>query len=159
MISMTIVTNWHSHNSTSCAMSACPALGVAHVRRQFIETVLQDQHHLRRVGALFGVPGIARDGYHNDPTGNAWQQGRDNLSVHTMWNRNVEVCRIGLSHRPKNDHAGGHTGDLRSARHHRWLSVSVVISFAIIVARDNTKPDRIATEFMNAFARNSSVGP
>jgi hypothetical protein len=30
---------------------------------------------------------------------------------------------------------------------------------AIIVARDNTKPDRIATEFMNAFARNSSFGP
>jgi hypothetical protein len=26
------------------------------------ETVLQDQNHLRRVGALFGVPGIARDG-------------------------------------------------------------------------------------------------
>jgi hypothetical protein len=46
--------------------------------RQF-ETILQDQHPLRRVGALFGVPDIARDGDQDDPTGNVWQQGRDNL--------------------------------------------------------------------------------
>jgi hypothetical protein len=62
---------------------AYPALGVAHVRRQF-ETILQDQHPLRRVGALFGVPDIARDGDQNDPTGNVWQQGRDSLSVHAI---------------------------------------------------------------------------
>jgi hypothetical protein len=55
---MTIVTNWHSHNSISRAIIACLALGVA---RQF-KTVLQDQHLLRSVGALFGVPGVARDG-------------------------------------------------------------------------------------------------
>src|SRR5260221_8795634 len=102
---MPIVTNWHSHHSASCAISACLDLGVAHVRRQFIETVLQDQHHLRRVGALFGVPGIVRDGYQNDPTGNVWQKRRDNLSMRTMWSRNVEVCRIGLSRRPKSAHA------------------------------------------------------
>jgi len=35
---MTIVTNWHSQNSISRAISACRALGVAHVRGQF-ETV------------------------------------------------------------------------------------------------------------------------
>jgi hypothetical protein len=81
------------------AITACLALGVAHVRKQF-KTVLQDQHLLRSVGALFGVLGIARDGDQNDPTGNVWQQGRDNLSVHAMWSRNVEVCRIGLSHLP-----------------------------------------------------------
>ena len=34
---------------------------LGHVLRQF-ETVLQDQHLLRRVDALFGVPGVARDG-------------------------------------------------------------------------------------------------
>ena len=70
------------------------ALGVAHARRQF-ETILQDQHLLRRVGALFGVPGIARDGDQNDPGGNVRQQGRDHLPVHAMWSRNVEGCRIG----------------------------------------------------------------
>jgi hypothetical protein len=69
------------------------------VRRQF-ETVLQDQHLLRRVGALFGVPGVARDGDQNDPAGNVWQRGQDNLSVHAMRSRNVEVCRVGLSHLP-----------------------------------------------------------
>jgi hypothetical protein len=47
------------------------ALGVADVRWQF-ETVLQDQHLLRRVSALFGVPDFARDGYQNDPTGIVW---------------------------------------------------------------------------------------
>ena len=31
------------------------------------------------LGALFGVPDIARDGDQDDPTGNVWQQGRDNL--------------------------------------------------------------------------------
>jgi hypothetical protein len=36
-------------------------LDLGHVRRQF-ETVLQDQHLLRCVGARFEVPGIARDG-------------------------------------------------------------------------------------------------
>jgi hypothetical protein len=36
-------------------------LDLGRVRRQF-ETVLQDQHLLRCVGARFGVPGIARDG-------------------------------------------------------------------------------------------------
>jgi hypothetical protein len=51
-------------------------------------------------GPLFGVPDIARDGDQNDPTGNVWQQGRDNLSVHAMRSRNVEVCRIGLCHLP-----------------------------------------------------------
>src|SRR5258707_14141464 len=94
---MTIVTNRHSHNSISRAITACLALGVVHVRRQF-ETVLQDQYPLRRVGPLFEVPGIARDGDQNDPTRNVWQPGRDNLSVHAMRSRNVEVCRIGLCH-------------------------------------------------------------
>jgi hypothetical protein len=75
---MTIVTNRHSHNAISRAITACLAPGVAHVRRRF-ETVLQDQHALRRVGALFEVPDIARDGDQDDPTGNVWQQGRDNL--------------------------------------------------------------------------------
>jgi hypothetical protein len=91
---MTIVTNWHSQNLISRAISTCLALGVAHARRQF-ETVLQDQDLLRRAGALFGVPGIAGDGDQNDPTGNVWQQGRDNLSVHAMRSRNVKACRIG----------------------------------------------------------------
>ena len=36
-------------------------LDLGHVRTHF-ETVLQDQHLLRCVGARFGVPGIARDG-------------------------------------------------------------------------------------------------
>ena len=107
---MTIVTNWHSHNSISRAITACLALGVAHVRRQF-ETVLQDQHPLRRVGPLFGVPDIARDGDQNDPTGNVWQQGRDNLSVHAMRSRNVEVCRIGLSHLPTQEGPRGKSHD------------------------------------------------
>jgi hypothetical protein len=48
-----------------------PCSGGAHVPRQF-ETVLQDKHLLRRVGALFGVSGSARDGDQNDPTGNVW---------------------------------------------------------------------------------------
>jgi hypothetical protein len=33
--------DWQSHNSISRAITACLALGVAHVRRQF-DTVLQD---------------------------------------------------------------------------------------------------------------------
>jgi hypothetical protein len=74
-----------------------PALGVADVRWQF-ETILQDQHLLRRVGALFGVPSSARDGDQRYPTGDIRQQGRDNLSVQAMRSRNVEVCRIALSH-------------------------------------------------------------
>jgi hypothetical protein len=48
-----------------------PCSGGAHVPKQF-ETVLQDKHLLRCVGALFGVPGSARDGDQNDPTGNVW---------------------------------------------------------------------------------------
>jgi len=44
-------------------------------RRPF-EPTLQDQHLLRRVGALFGAPGIARDGDQNDPTGNIWERSR-----------------------------------------------------------------------------------
>jgi hypothetical protein len=85
---------------------AYPVLGVAHVRRQF-ETVLQDQHSLRRVGALFGVPDIARDGDQNDPIGNVWPQRRDILSVHAMRSRNVEVCRIALSHLPTQEDPRG----------------------------------------------------
>jgi hypothetical protein len=74
-----------------------PYSGVAHVRSRF-ETVLQDQHLVRRVGALFGVPGVARNGDQSDPTWEIWQKGRDNLSVHAMRSRDVKVCRIGLGH-------------------------------------------------------------
>jgi hypothetical protein len=48
-----------------------PCSGGAHVPRQ-LKTVLQDRHLVRRVGALFRVPGSARDGDQNDPNGNVW---------------------------------------------------------------------------------------
>lgn len=92
----------HRSIATASAISACPAPGVAHVWTRF-ETGLQDQHLVRRVGALFGVPDVARNGDQSDATGNIWQKGRGNLSVHAMRSRDVKVCRIGLGHlRPGN---------------------------------------------------------